>query len=293
MLPGFFKASAYRSGQLYGSYGSFASDALLAPDTRGAILAAGFDLYGSTFNPGAVVPALPINGGIGEPHCHPHCWCSSSTDSPTGCMRSCLTFECDINDVGPCSGCTRPCQGGTFCSGVCTNTQFDPRNCGRCGNVCPPNQSCQNGTCTCAPPSAVCNGVCTNLQTDSHNCGVCGFDCAQLGGCCADGVCISPAPICNGVCTNVTTDVNNCGFCGNTCTGQMPACCFGQCSDLINDNSNCGSCGNACTSGICCNGSCGGTLCGPGCCASGTFCCGGKTCCPNGHFCFGPFGWCF
>src|SRR5262249_9245235 len=36
-----------------------------------------------------------------------------------------------------------------ICNGQCSNTQFDPQNCGGCGKVCPNNTpSCSNGVCT-------------------------------------------------------------------------------------------------------------------------------------------------
>ncbi len=44
---------------------------------------------------------------------------------------------------GPCSG------GATDCGGVCTNTAFDPMNCGGCGIVCnePGSECCFGGLC--------------------------------------------------------------------------------------------------------------------------------------------------
>ena len=39
-----------------------------------------------------------------------------------------------------------PCPAGlTLCGGVCTNTLFDPNNCGGCGIVCP--VTCSGGVC--------------------------------------------------------------------------------------------------------------------------------------------------
>jgi hypothetical protein len=127
-----------------------------------------------------------LNGGGCKPHCGP---CRSSLDSPTGCQMYCQTAECDVNTVD-CRGCTNPCSGGTFCSGVCTNTKTDPSNCGHCGTVCPAGSICQNGSCTCPAPNMWCGNACIDPQTDPHNCGSCG------------NVCTSGQSCCNGTCTN-------------------------------------------------------------------------------------------
>ena len=44
--------------------------------------------------------------------------------------------------------CEEACPAGfAWCSGGCTNLDFDNANCGSCGNVCPDGYSCQ-GVCT-------------------------------------------------------------------------------------------------------------------------------------------------
>jgi hypothetical protein len=60
--------------------------------------------------------------------------------------------------------------GRTRCEGVqgCVNLQNDPRNCGQCGNRCPPGARCAQGTCleACLPP--VCGSAapqCGSIET--------------------------------------------------------------------------------------------------------------------------------
>ena len=80
------------------------------------------------------------------------------------------------------------------CSGTCVYTSSDPSNCGGCGQTCPQNQTCQNGTCTACPyPTTFCNGICLNTSGDSLNCGGCGITCASGQACC-NGSCTIPVP---------------------------------------------------------------------------------------------------
>jgi len=49
------------------------------------------------------------------------------------------------------------CTTGTLCGNSCVDTASDPANCGTCGHVCPANNSCYGGVCSCyhvAPEAA-------------------------------------------------------------------------------------------------------------------------------------------
>jgi hypothetical protein len=87
---------------------------------------------------------------------------------------------------------------------MCTNTAFDPTNCGACGTVCAgaanATAACGSGVCgtVCNSGFGNCNGLAsdgceTNLNTSASNCGTCGNVCAG-GGSCFSGSC---TPHCN------------------------------------------------------------------------------------------------
>ena len=134
----------------------------------------------------------------------------------------------------------------------CGNTQTDPKNCGKCGNVCPTGAQCNAGTCACTK-GVVCSNSCADTQTDPKNCGKCGNVCTGgppnstwscVAGTCTLG-CTGSQVACNNLCVDTQNDDQNCGQCGFSCNGKK--CCSGQCKDTTNDNANCGSCGKACT----------------------------------------------
>jgi hypothetical protein len=77
--------------------------------------------------------------------------------------------------------------------GICVGPYDDPRNCGSCGNVCPPDKP------LCA------------LNED--------YECVER--------CEDPLTDCGGKCVNTDLDPNNCGFCGNRCESQI--CQGGEC----------------------------------------------------------------
>lgn len=167
------------------------------------------------------------------------------------------------------------CQNGKVrCGNACIDTNQDNDNCGQCGAVCRPNESC-------------CAGNCRATQDDVEHCGACHAGCAS-GNICLNSTCgmecgasICPADgndpdCCAGACTNVKRDSQHCGECGTAC-GTPETCCGGVCTDTANDPEHCGACGAACGQDeLCVEGQCG-TACGttefcladsqkPGCC---------------------------
>ncbi len=189
-------------------------------------------------------------------------------------------------------------------SGVCPNTQSDPRNCGRAGNVCAAGQVCTNGTCGCAAGQTMVGTTCVDVQTDARNCGRAGNACALAnvatqrcqGGQCAVGACAAGFADCDGMAANgcevnTATDASHCGACGTRCTGPngTSTCAMGACSPLAcsagfsdcdrnpangceaalaSDANNCGRCGNRCVGmnsmGACAMGACGALTCNAG-----------------------------
>ncbi|MCC6873842.1 MAG: hypothetical protein IT378_05965, partial [Sandaracinaceae bacterium] len=150
--------------------------------------------------------------------------CSAAAACTGGAARSCgdgvtcngnetcneSTDRCDAGTTTCASGqvcntstnmCVASCGGGlTACSGMCTNTSYDPNNCGGCGTVC---ASATNATAVCA---GGCRLLCNtgfadcdttspdcevNTRTDSANCGRCGQACA-VGYVCSNGTCAPP-----------------------------------------------------------------------------------------------------
>lgn len=93
-------------------------------------------------------------------------------------------------------------SGQRACGAVCTNTSYDPANCGACGTTCADGQVCSSGKCSstcqpgllfCTPQGALDDGGakasrCVDAQSDEKNCGACNKACAA-GELCAAGVC--------------------------------------------------------------------------------------------------------
>jgi alpha-tubulin suppressor-like RCC1 family protein len=127
----------------------------------------------------------------------------------------------------------------TTCNGQCTATQFDPANCGACGNACPTGQLCQSGGCSaasCMMGFTSCGGGCVDVTKDVNNCGACGNACPD-GQRCASGQC-----------------ADSCPTGSSACPASGPA---SYCADLQNDRQDCGACGKTCAADqVCMAGAC-------------------------------------
>lgn len=161
-------------------------------------------------------------------------WCLKNYPNPA---LTCVTPA--LRGQGPCYICGpfKTASTEALCSGKCTDTSSDAKNCGKCGNACPQGATCSSGACVCTNSGrAPCNGVCPNLQSDTQNCGACGNVCAPGENCLA-GVC----GVCEVPCDYyVCSDPTNCPCpfigCKQECPGWIgqPGC--GQCCVPIQDS---------------------------------------------------------
>ncbi len=212
--------------------------------------------------------------------------CPSDAGAPL-----CIDTE---SDNAHCGSCTHVCAPGLTCSAgtcvcdaglllctsdagapLCVDSESDTTHCGSCDHACLPGQICTLGTCECASGETLClpdGGMpsCVFTMTDNQNCGACGNACALV---CSQGVCASdcsaPETQCmteggNPYCANTGTDPSNCGTCGTVCPGGL--CCNGSCQGSLSDPNDCGcmqlTCASQCVGGglataACTNGQCG------------------------------------
>jgi hypothetical protein len=188
------------------------------------------------------------------------------------------------------TGTAVTCPGSTLCAGSCTNTTFDPSNCGVCGKVCAAGEVCSAGQCavTCLGGSTQCGDKCVDVAADPANCGTCGKACAAGELCSAStcsAQCLGGTAECTGKCVDTQIDPANCGACAKACdagevcsAGKCGVTCLGgaklcgtSCVDSDNDPANCGACNKACAAGeVCVGGACGLI------CSGGTVKCGAK-----------------
>jgi hypothetical protein len=190
-----------------------------------------------------------------------------------------------------CAAGFNSCNGVDGGIGTCANFLTDSVNCGACGKVCDPGQSCTGGTCaeTCAAGFSACGGgdggapYCANELIDNANCGGCnspcpaGQVCNGSGTCaesCSTGFSTCPTGVTGPYCAKLTNDSNNCGTCGKVCSpgascaasACSESCAAGYrvcgggdggaayCANAGTDSNNCGTCGNICASGKSCSG---------------------------------------
>ncbi len=71
------------------------------------------------------------------------------------------------NAEGGSGGDVNVCPGGTMCNNVCTQTDFDPNNCGACDTKCGDGQVCSMGQCglVCSGGTTKCGELCVNIAT--------------------------------------------------------------------------------------------------------------------------------
>lgn len=115
--------------------------------------------------------------------------CRSGGTCDTG--LECVDSTCVVGTEVTCSA------EQTKCGETCTNTDFDPMNCGACDKACDGTNgrpACSDGVCypICNDGFGHCDanpdtGCTTNLRTDAANCGACGNACTT--GVCDQGVC--------------------------------------------------------------------------------------------------------
>jgi hypothetical protein len=191
--------------------------------------------------------------------------CKGTTCSGGVCVAVC-TPACGGKTCGPdgCGGSCGDCPVGQSCCGNGTCADLSTAsNCGACGNVCKPNQTCADGACVavvkckkasqCPQPASACQAATCSAA------GACGIANVADGTACDDGDRCTVGDTCQqGVCTGgnpvVCTASDQCHVAG-TCD---PA--TGQCTNPnAADGASCDD-GNACTQTDTCQaGVCGGT----------------------------------
>ena len=181
-------------------------------------------------------------------------WCAANFAHPG---VDCTSLA--AKGTGPCYTCgpLKTIPSKELCSGACTNTDVDNKNCGACGNEvlndpcferydtglistlqCPAGSSCNAGSCICSNSGkGLCDGGCPDLNSDSNNCGSCGHKVGYTASC---NTMLPSGWLTGQQCPSGTSCSS--GTCKCTNSGQPE--CNGQCPDYSSDDSNCGSCGN-------------------------------------------------
>jgi hypothetical protein len=207
--------------------------------------------------------------------------CVSSNDPQTGCgslecmpcslphaTAQCLGGTCR---VASCTGTWRDCNGQPA-DGCEVQSSSDPKNCGTCGNGCPPSMGtpfCNNGQCTasnCPSGTADCDGAASNgcevaTLTDTKNCGGCGIACSAnnatpicQAGKCGIGACATGFGDCDGLPGNgcevdLGTSSAHCGGCGKACTASNATGTCAAASCTLQCNAGYGNCNGSWSDG--------------------------------------------
>lgn len=159
---------------------------------------------------GAVLSPLSVGTAWarGADPCRAFCKCRNKSQQKA-CLHACNACNKDTSRLcGTCGTyvcCREPgaweygacvdgtCQyvcadGAEYCDGLCTFLNWDPDNCGACGNVCPEAAPfCTRGVCT----TTYCDGA--DLRYDRFNCGMCGRVCNDVE-VCHFGYCVATGP---------------------------------------------------------------------------------------------------
>ena len=145
-------------------------------------------------------------GGSPFPECA-DAGCPVGTLCSTG--FSCQAPGCGLGTEGnSCVDATGSAE-GTCCSGVCSDTFDDPRNCGGCGIACAPGTLCVNNDCTEA------------LDCSRVASGACAWDGGPFQGSCCEGRCVPNLYV-----ESPGGDAD-CGRCGAGCPARTHCGLFG------------------------------------------------------------------
>ncbi len=165
------------------------------------------------------------------------CNAPTATACQGKCTGLCTAKACPPNEVRAYYGCI-PCteceqQSGACCQGECVGLTYDPRNCGACGIVCPPDEVCNYG-CERVAGACTSDSDCTDGQT------------------CQAGQCTSSTPVTGVTCYRPGNLPANCETLLGVPLGSPTADESGYCSPYWEPNAGCSLGGCPSLELICC-----------------------------------------